>query len=48
MMNFILKKANNSVEYLLDKSVWYKSDVYTDSTMEELVQQYREALGKVR
>ncbi|XP_013868182.1 nucleolar pre-ribosomal-associated protein 1 [Austrofundulus limnaeus] len=47
IMNFILKKANKSMAYLLDKSVWHKSDVYTDSMMEELVQQYREALGKI-
>ncbi|XP_017271944.1 nucleolar pre-ribosomal-associated protein 1 [Kryptolebias marmoratus] len=47
IMNFILKKASKNMEYLLDKSVWYKSDVYTDDMMEELVQQYRETLGKI-
>uniref|UniRef100_A0A3Q2ZYR6 URB1 ribosome biogenesis homolog n=1 Tax=Kryptolebias marmoratus TaxID=37003 RepID=A0A3Q2ZYR6_KRYMA len=36
IMNFILKKASKNMEYLLDKSVWYKSDVYTDDMMEEL------------
>ena len=35
------------MEYLLDKSVWIKSDVYAVDMMEELVQQYRESLGKV-
>uniref|UniRef100_A0A1A8F3S5 URB1 ribosome biogenesis 1 homolog n=1 Tax=Nothobranchius korthausae TaxID=1143690 RepID=A0A1A8F3S5_9TELE len=35
------------MEYLLDKSLWHKSDVYTVEMMEELVQQYRETLGKI-
>ncbi|KAM6933336.1 nucleolar pre-ribosomal-associated protein 1 [Xenentodon cancila] len=47
MMNFLLKKANKNMEYLLDKSVWRRSDVYAVDAMEELVQQYRETLGKV-
>lgn len=47
MMNFILKKANRNMEYLLDKSVWCRSDVYSVHTMEDLLQQYRETLGKV-
>ena len=47
MMNFILKKANRNMDYLLDKSVWCRSDVYSADMMEELVQQYRETLGKV-
>uniref|UniRef100_A0A3Q3S3N5 URB1 ribosome biogenesis homolog n=1 Tax=Mastacembelus armatus TaxID=205130 RepID=A0A3Q3S3N5_9TELE len=47
MMNFILKRANKNIEYLLDKSVWHNSDVYTHDMMEELVQQYRETLSKI-
>ncbi|XP_041850678.1 nucleolar pre-ribosomal-associated protein 1 [Melanotaenia boesemani] len=47
MMNFILKRAKKNMEYLLDKTVWYKSDVYTVDMMEELVQQYRESLSKI-
>ncbi|KAM4566488.1 nucleolar pre-ribosomal-associated protein 1 [Odontesthes bonariensis] len=47
VMNFILKKANKNMEYLLDESVWHKSDVYAVDMMEELVQQYRESLGKI-
>uniref|UniRef100_A0A1A7XHS4 URB1 ribosome biogenesis 1 homolog n=3 Tax=Iconisemion striatum TaxID=60296 RepID=A0A1A7XHS4_9TELE len=47
MMSFLLKKASRNMDYLLDKSLWYKSDVYTVETMEELVQQYRETLGKI-
>uniref|UniRef100_M3ZYI0 URB1 ribosome biogenesis homolog n=1 Tax=Xiphophorus maculatus TaxID=8083 RepID=M3ZYI0_XIPMA len=47
MMNFILKKANKSIAYLLDKSVLHQSNLYTVEMMEELVQQYRETLGKI-
>ncbi|XP_037534219.1 nucleolar pre-ribosomal-associated protein 1 [Nematolebias whitei] len=47
IMNFILKKAIKNMEYLLDKSVWSKSDVYTEDMMKDLVQQYRETLGKL-
>ncbi|XP_061575705.1 nucleolar pre-ribosomal-associated protein 1 [Cololabis saira] len=47
MMTFILKKANKNMEHLLDKSVWRRSDVYAADAMEELVQQYRETLGKI-
>lgn len=46
LMNFILKRANRNMEYLLDKSVWYSSDLYSCDTMGELVQQYRETLSK--
>lgn len=46
MINFILKKANKNVEYLLDNSEWHSSDVYTPDMMEDLVQQYRETLSK--
>ncbi|CAN9511010.1 unnamed protein product [Ophioblennius macclurei] len=47
MMSFLLKRANKNLEYLLDKSVWHNSDIYTSDTMEELVQQYRETLSKI-
>ncbi|KAI3354092.1 hypothetical protein L3Q82_018642 [Scortum barcoo] len=47
LMNFILKRANKNMEYLLDKSEWHSSDVYTLDLMEELVQQYRETLSKI-
>uniref|UniRef100_A0A673CAG6 URB1 ribosome biogenesis homolog n=1 Tax=Sphaeramia orbicularis TaxID=375764 RepID=A0A673CAG6_9TELE len=47
MMNFILKKANKNMEYLLDKSEWHSSDVFTQDMMEDLVQQYRETLSKI-
>ncbi|KAM4590476.1 nucleolar pre-ribosomal-associated protein 1 [Fundulus diaphanus] len=46
-INFILKKAAKNVEYLSDKSAWLKSDLYAAGATEELVQQYRETLGKV-
>ncbi|XP_030601182.1 nucleolar pre-ribosomal-associated protein 1 [Archocentrus centrarchus] len=45
--SFILKRASKNIEYLLDKSVWYSSDVYSAEMMEELVQQYRETLSKI-
>ncbi|CAG6000164.1 unnamed protein product [Menidia menidia] len=47
MMNFILKKAHKNMEYLLDKASGLSSDVYTADMMEELVQLYRESLGKI-
>ncbi|XP_040902942.1 nucleolar pre-ribosomal-associated protein 1 [Toxotes jaculatrix] len=47
MMNFILKRASKNIEYLLDKSEWHSSDVYTADTMGDLVQQYRETLSKI-
>ncbi|XP_054454141.1 nucleolar pre-ribosomal-associated protein 1 [Anoplopoma fimbria] len=47
MMNFILKRANKNVDYLLDKSEWHSSDVYTPDMMGDLVLQYRETLSKI-
>ncbi|XP_070761902.1 nucleolar pre-ribosomal-associated protein 1 [Enoplosus armatus] len=47
MMNFILKRANKNMEYLLDTSKWHSSDVYSLDMMGELVQQYRETLSKI-
>ncbi|XP_063349998.1 nucleolar pre-ribosomal-associated protein 1 [Pelmatolapia mariae] len=47
VVNFILKRASKNIEYLLDKSVWCSSDIYTAEMMEDLVQQYREMLGKI-
>ncbi|TDH14693.1 hypothetical protein EPR50_G00022920 [Perca flavescens] len=47
LMNFILKRANRNMEYLLDESEWLSSDVYTVGMMGDLVQQYREALSKI-
>ncbi|TKS80797.1 Nucleolar pre-ribosomal-associated protein 1 URB1 ribosome biogenesis 1 -like protein [Collichthys lucidus] len=47
MINFILKRANKNIEYLLDKSECHSSDVYTPDVMGELVQQYRETLSKI-
>uniref|UniRef100_A0A3Q4G050 URB1 ribosome biogenesis homolog n=1 Tax=Neolamprologus brichardi TaxID=32507 RepID=A0A3Q4G050_NEOBR len=47
VVNFILKRASKNIEYLLDKSVWCSSDLYTAEMMEDLVQQYREMLGKI-
>lgn len=46
-MNFILKRANKNIEYLLEKSEWHSSKGYTADMMGELVQQYRETLSKV-
>ncbi|XP_071780840.2 nucleolar pre-ribosomal-associated protein 1 [Centroberyx gerrardi] len=47
MMSFLLKRAHKNMEYLLDKSVWQNSDIYTLDMMEDLVQQYRETLSKI-
>ncbi|XP_031719530.1 nucleolar pre-ribosomal-associated protein 1 isoform X1 [Anarrhichthys ocellatus] len=47
MMNFILKRANKNMEYLLDKSEWHSSDVYTIDLMGDLALQYRETLSKI-
>lgn len=48
MINFILKRANENIEYLLDKSEWLSSKGYARDTMGDLVQQYREIFSKVR
>lgn len=48
MINFILKRALKNIEYLLEKSEWHYSKGYTHDMTEELLQQYREALSKVR
>ncbi|XP_056297460.1 nucleolar pre-ribosomal-associated protein 1 isoform X2 [Pseudoliparis swirei] len=47
MLNFVLKRANTNLEYLLDKSQWHSSDVYTLDMMVDLVLQYRETLSKI-
>uniref|UniRef100_A0A3Q1GR05 URB1 ribosome biogenesis homolog n=1 Tax=Acanthochromis polyacanthus TaxID=80966 RepID=A0A3Q1GR05_9TELE len=47
MVNFLLKRAHKNMEYLLDKSVWSNSDLYTLDMMEDVVQQYRETLSKI-
>ncbi|KAM3874727.1 nucleolar pre-ribosomal-associated protein 1-like [Diretmus argenteus] len=47
MMSFVLKRAHKNTEYLLDKSVWQNSDIYTLDMMEDLVQQYKETLSKI-
>ncbi|KAM9318532.1 nucleolar pre-ribosomal-associated protein 1 [Pholidichthys leucotaenia] len=47
VVHFILTRASKNVDYLLDRSVWLSSNVYSPDTMEDLVQQYREALSKI-
>ncbi|KAF3847470.1 hypothetical protein F7725_020498 [Dissostichus mawsoni] len=47
MMNFILKRANKNMNYLLDKSEWHSADGYTLEMMGDLVLQYREILSKI-
>ncbi|KAM8903347.1 nucleolar pre-ribosomal-associated protein 1 [Spinachia spinachia] len=47
MMNFILKRANKNMQYLMNESEWHSLDVYTVDMMEDLVLQYRETLGKI-
>ncbi|KAI4816002.1 hypothetical protein KUCAC02_006121, partial [Chaenocephalus aceratus] len=47
MMNFILKRANKNMNYLLDKSEWRSADGYTLEIMGDLVLQYREILSKI-
>ncbi|GAA6232726.1 nucleolar pre-ribosomal-associated protein 1 [Lates japonicus] len=46
-MNFILKRANKNIEYLLDRAESHSSDVHTLDMREDLVQQYRETLSKI-
>ncbi|KAM3616229.1 uncharacterized protein V6R79_014656 [Siganus canaliculatus] len=46
MVNFILKRANRNIEYLL-RFDWHTSEVYTQDVMEGLVLQYRETLSKI-
>lgn len=46
-MNFILKRADKNIEYLMEKSERHSSQGYTADLIGELVQQYRETLSKV-
>lgn len=46
-MNFILKRANKNIEYLLERAESNGPDVFTTDMMADLVQQYRETLSKV-
>lgn len=47
LISVILKRALKTVDHCLDKEAWQDSDVYTAEMMEEFVQLFREALGKV-
>ncbi|XP_058490255.1 nucleolar pre-ribosomal-associated protein 1 [Solea solea] len=47
VMNFILKRANKSIEYLLDKAEWHSAEVFSPDIIRDLVQQYRETLSKI-
>lgn len=46
-MNFILKRADRNIEYLMEKSESHSSQGYTADLIGELMQQYRETLSKV-
>lgn len=46
-MNFILKRADKNIEYLMEKSERHSSQGYTADLIGELMQQYRETLSKV-
>ncbi|XP_021064784.1 nucleolar pre-ribosomal-associated protein 1 [Mus pahari] len=47
LISDILKRALKTVDHCLDKEAWQDSDVYTAEMMEEFVQLFREALGKI-
>ncbi|CAB1349349.1 unnamed protein product, partial [Coregonus sp. 'balchen'] len=47
LMSFLLKRALRNIEFCQDRSVWLGSDLYTPANMEDFIQQYSEALGKV-
>lgn len=47
LLAFILKRAQQNIEYCLDRTVWETSDIYSPAMMEEFVQLYREALSKI-
>lgn len=47
LISDILKRALKTVDHCLDKETWQDSDVYTAEMMEEFVQLFREALGKI-
>lgn len=46
-INFILKRAAQNIEQLVEKSERHSLQGYTSDLMGELVQQYRETLSKV-
>ncbi|XP_054829571.1 nucleolar pre-ribosomal-associated protein 1 [Eublepharis macularius] len=47
LLSTILKRTLKNIEYCLNEKIWEKSEIYTPSMMQEFVQQYREALGKL-
>ncbi|XP_027271372.1 nucleolar pre-ribosomal-associated protein 1 isoform X3 [Cricetulus griseus] len=47
LISVILKRALKTVDHCLDKEAWQDSGVYTAEVMEEFVQLFREALGKI-
>ncbi|KAJ3591352.1 hypothetical protein NHX12_009297, partial [Muraenolepis orangiensis] len=47
MMSFILRRAEKNVDFLLDRTMWQSSEVYSLDTMEPLLQQYRETISKI-
>lgn len=46
-MNFILKRATQNIEQLMEKSERHSLQGYTPDSVGELVQRYRETLSKV-
>uniref|UniRef100_A0A670I5H5 URB1 ribosome biosis homolog n=1 Tax=Podarcis muralis TaxID=64176 RepID=A0A670I5H5_PODMU len=47
LISTVLKRALKNIEHCLNETLWEKSEIYTPSMMQEFVQQYREALGKL-
>ncbi|XP_072369540.1 nucleolar pre-ribosomal-associated protein 1 [Scyliorhinus torazame] len=46
LLAYFMKRALKNIEYGLNEEVWQNAEIYTPSTMEDFVQQYRETLSK--
>ncbi|NXP07539.1 NPA1P protein, partial [Thinocorus orbignyianus] len=47
LVSMVLRRALKNIEYCLNEDNWQKSEIYTFSMMQELVQLYREAISKL-
>ncbi|NXL64330.1 NPA1P protein, partial [Chordeiles acutipennis] len=47
LVSMILRRALKNIEYCLNEETWQKSEIYTLSMMQEFIQLYREAVGKL-
>ncbi|XP_025959367.2 nucleolar pre-ribosomal-associated protein 1 isoform X2 [Dromaius novaehollandiae] len=47
LISTVLRRALKNIEHCLNEETWQKSEIYTLSMMQEFIQHYREAVGKL-